>query len=234
MVAVRGEDVQVRAGRVRPRAGGLDHRRQLPRARPHARPQRAHRARVPDVGDVRQPAARRASSTSTRSRAAPRRCATSSSRSRPTACSSRATPSRWARPIFTPYIEMTHLEDYALNVVNIAAPQENRFQFTDAEIKKLEDPKIKAFFLVNPGNPTGVALSKETIGKIAHAREDEAPGPDAPDRRRVRDVRPRLPLAARRAAAEHDRRLLVLEVLRLHGLAARRHRRSTRTTSSTR
>jgi aspartate 4-decarboxylase len=70
-------------------------------------------------------------------------------------------------PIFTPYIEMTHLEDYALNVVNIAAPQENRFQFTDAELKKLEDPQIKAFFLVNPGNPTGVALSKETIGKIA-------------------------------------------------------------------
>ena len=70
-------------------------------------------------------------------------------------------------PIFTPYIEMTHLEDYALNVASIQAPQENRFQFTDAEIAKLEDPKIKAFFLVNPGNPTGVALSPETIGKIA-------------------------------------------------------------------
>src|SRR5439155_120707 len=51
-------------------------------------------------------------------------------------------------PIFTPYIEMTHLEDYALNVVNIHAPQENRFQFTDAELKKLEHPQIKAFFLV--------------------------------------------------------------------------------------
>lgn len=71
-------------------------------------------------------------------------------------------------PIFTPYIEMTHLEDYDLKVVNIAAPQENRFQFTDSEIQKLEDPNIKAFFVVNPGNPTGVALSKETIGKIAH------------------------------------------------------------------
>src|SRR5438046_2143487 len=70
-------------------------------------------------------------------------------------------------PIFTPYIEMTHLEDYALNVVNIHAPQENRFQFTDTEINKLEDPAIKAFFVVNPGNPTGMALSKETILKIA-------------------------------------------------------------------
>jgi aspartate 4-decarboxylase len=71
-------------------------------------------------------------------------------------------------PIFTPYIEMTHLEDYALNLVNVHAPQENRFQFTDTELKKLEDPKIKAFFVVNPGNPTGVAMSKETIAKIAN------------------------------------------------------------------
>jgi len=69
-------------------------------------------------------------------------------------------------PIFTPYLEMTHLEDYGLKAVHIAAPQENHFQFTDDEIKKLEDPKIKAFFIVNPGNPTGVALSKETIAKI--------------------------------------------------------------------
>jgi len=69
-------------------------------------------------------------------------------------------------PIFTPYIEMTHLEDYDLKVVQIKAPQENRFQFTDEEIKKLEDPKIKAFFVVNPANPSGMGLSPETIAKL--------------------------------------------------------------------
>jgi aspartate 4-decarboxylase len=78
-------------------------------------------------------------------------------------------------PIFTPYLEMTHLEDYDLKVVNIAAPQENRFQYTDAEIKKLEDPKIKAFFIVNPGNPTGMGMSKETIGKIANLVKTRRP-----------------------------------------------------------
>jgi aspartate 4-decarboxylase len=78
-------------------------------------------------------------------------------------------------PIFTPYIEMTHLEDYDLNVVNIQAPQENRFQFTDAELKKLEDPKIKAFFVVNPGNPTSMALSKETMAKIANLVKTKRP-----------------------------------------------------------
>lgn len=78
-------------------------------------------------------------------------------------------------PIFTPYVEMTHLEDYDLKMVHIAAPQENKFQFTDAEIKKLEDPKIKAFFVVNPGNPTGMALSKETIAKIANLVKTKRP-----------------------------------------------------------
>jgi aspartate 4-decarboxylase len=78
-------------------------------------------------------------------------------------------------PIFTPYLEMTHLEDYDLKVVHVRAPQENRFQFTDEEIKKLEDPKIKAFFVVNPGNPTGMAMSKETIAKITNLVKTKRP-----------------------------------------------------------
>jgi aspartate 4-decarboxylase len=69
-------------------------------------------------------------------------------------------------PIFTPYLEMPHLEDYDLNIVHVEAKQENRFQFEDAELKKLLDPKIKAFFVVNPGNPSAVALSAQTIAKI--------------------------------------------------------------------
>src|SRR5580704_2397533 len=78
-------------------------------------------------------------------------------------------------PIFTPYLELPHLEDYGLHFITIQAPQENRFQFTDAELKKLEDPKVKAFFLVNPGNPTGVAISREVIGKIANLVKTKRP-----------------------------------------------------------
>jgi aspartate 4-decarboxylase len=78
-------------------------------------------------------------------------------------------------PIFTPYIELPHLEDYGLKFVTIQAPQENRFQFTDPELRKLEDPKVKAFFAVNPGNPTGVALSKDTIIKIANLVKTKRP-----------------------------------------------------------
>lgn len=78
-------------------------------------------------------------------------------------------------PIFTPYIEMTHLEDYDLNVVNIECPQENRFQPTHDEIRKLEDPKIKAFFVVNPGNPTGMAWSPESIADLADLVKNKRP-----------------------------------------------------------
>src|SRR5262245_12660218 len=78
-------------------------------------------------------------------------------------------------PIFTPYLEMTHLEDYDLKVVHIAAPQENRFQYSDAEIKKLEDPKIKALFIVNPGNPTGMGMDRATIAKIVNLVKTKRP-----------------------------------------------------------
>jgi aspartate 4-decarboxylase len=78
-------------------------------------------------------------------------------------------------PIFTPYIEFPHLEDFDLNVVNIQAPQENRFQFTDEQLKKLEDPKIKAFFVVNPGNPTGAAMSKDVIARITKLVKTKRP-----------------------------------------------------------
>jgi aspartate 4-decarboxylase len=78
-------------------------------------------------------------------------------------------------PIFTPYVEMTHLEDYDLKVVQIRAPQENRFQYADEELKKLEDPKVKAFFVVNPGNPSGMAIDRATLAKITNLVKTKRP-----------------------------------------------------------
>ena len=79
-------------------------------------------------------------------------------------------------PIFTPYLEMTHLEDYALQ-----RGQHRRRRRRTASSSPTPSSrswrirKIKAFFLVNPGNPTGVALSKETIGKIASLVKTKRP-----------------------------------------------------------
>ena len=71
-----------------------------------------------------------------------------------------------ATPIFTPYLEMPHLEDYDLKFVTVQTTQEQRFQFDDAELDKLLDPAVKAAFFVNPGNPSAIAFSEETIAKI--------------------------------------------------------------------
>lgn len=71
-------------------------------------------------------------------------------------------------PIFTPYLEMPELEDYDLKTVHMSAEQEDRFQFTDEDIKALEDPKVKALFLVNPGNPSAAALDPDTIGRLVN------------------------------------------------------------------
>ncbi len=70
-------------------------------------------------------------------------------------------------PIFTPYIEIPNLNDYQLNQVHIDAPASNNWQFTFEELDKLLDPKVKAFFLVNPSNPPSVKISDEVLEYIA-------------------------------------------------------------------
>ena len=70
-------------------------------------------------------------------------------------------------PIFTPYIEIPHLDDYKLVQIAIDSPAENNWQFTKAELDKLLDPKVKAFFLVNPSNPPSVKISDENLAYIA-------------------------------------------------------------------
>lgn len=79
-------------------------------------------------------------------------------------------------PIFTPYIEVAELEDYALKAIHVKADQEHGFQYPDAELKKLEDPAVKAFFVCNPGNPTSMAMNAVTREKLVdlvrHKRPD--------------------------------------------------------------
>ncbi|MFL9991897.1 bifunctional aspartate transaminase/aspartate 4-decarboxylase [Paraburkholderia sediminicola] len=70
-------------------------------------------------------------------------------------------------PIFTPYIEIPRLNDYQLNVVNLNADVENGWQYSKKELDKLRDPKVKAFFLVNPSNPPSVKISDESLEYIA-------------------------------------------------------------------
>lgn len=71
-----------------------------------------------------------------------------------------------ATPIFTPYLEMPHLEDYGLKQIYIASEAEDRFQLTDDDLKALEDKTVKALFIVNPGNPSAVAIDPEALTRL--------------------------------------------------------------------
>ncbi|HTT37506.1 MAG TPA: aspartate 4-decarboxylase [Burkholderiales bacterium] len=76
-------------------------------------------------------------------------------------------------PVFTPYLEMPHLGRYQFKVVHIeasefAAAGHHAWQYPDSEIDKLANPKIKAFFVVNPSNPPSVAMRPESVKRIVN------------------------------------------------------------------
>lgn len=66
-------------------------------------------------------------------------------------------------PIFTPYLEIPELNDYQLETVLINADPTLEWQYPEEELRKLEDPKIKAFFLVNPSNPPSVKIDDKSL-----------------------------------------------------------------------
>jgi len=70
-------------------------------------------------------------------------------------------------PIFTPYIEIPRLNDYEFIELEVKQDENADWQYPDKEIEKLADPKVKAFFLVNPSNPTSVAMGQKSLEKIA-------------------------------------------------------------------
>jgi aspartate 4-decarboxylase len=69
-------------------------------------------------------------------------------------------------PIFTPYLEIPHLNDYELVEVEIMGSEHNDWQVPPAELAKLADPKVKAFFLVNPSNPPSVSMAPKDLNYL--------------------------------------------------------------------
>lgn len=67
-------------------------------------------------------------------------------------------------PTFTPYLEIPQLERYQFDVVYVHGSGKDsegnsNFQYPDEELDKLGDKSIKAFFVINPSNPTSVEMS---------------------------------------------------------------------------
>jgi aspartate 4-decarboxylase len=85
-----------------------------------------------------------------------------------------------ATPVFTPYLEIPHLDRYRFKVVQIEASEfaergHHSWQYPDSEVDKLADPRIKAFFVVNPSNPPSVAIRPATMKRIVKLVKTQRP-----------------------------------------------------------
>ena len=76
-----------------------------------------------------------------------------------------------ATPIFTPYLQIPSVKDYGLISINVSSSAEDNWDIPEEEFAKLEDPSVKAFFLVNPSNPASHALSEKTLSRLTQVVE---------------------------------------------------------------
>ena len=76
-----------------------------------------------------------------------------------------------ATPIFTPYMQIPSVKDYGLVSVDVSGTAEDHWDISEEELAKLEDPGVKAFFLVNPSNPASHALSEDTLLRLTKVVE---------------------------------------------------------------
>lgn len=74
-------------------------------------------------------------------------------------------------PIFTPYIEIPELNDYEMKEIDLKSTEKDDWELEPSAVKELEDPSVKALFLVNPSNPGSVSLSSKTLQAIKRAVE---------------------------------------------------------------
>ncbi|WP_141331198.1 bifunctional aspartate transaminase/aspartate 4-decarboxylase [Myxococcus sp. AB025B] len=83
-------------------------------------------------------------------------------------------------PIFTPYLEIPRLEEFDLRTVDIRQSEmteegRHSWQYPESELRKLEDPRIKAFFVVHPGNPGATAMRRESLDLLVDTVREKRP-----------------------------------------------------------
>lgn len=91
-------------------------------------------------------------------------------------------------PVFTPYIEIPELAQYALEEVAINADPNLNWQYPDSELDKLKDPAIKIFFCVNPSNPPSVKMDQRSLDRVRNIVAEHRPDLMIIDRRCLRHL----------------------------------------------
>jgi aspartate 4-decarboxylase len=80
-------------------------------------------------------------------------------------------------PIFTPYLEMTHLSGFRTVHIEQSEMKQgiHTWRYPESELRKLENPRVKAFFVVNPSNPASVAIDPATLKRIVSIVKNKRP-----------------------------------------------------------
>lgn len=71
-----------------------------------------------------------------------------------------------ATPVFTPYLEIPQLADFGFDVVPVRSAHYAGHRFDEHALEVLRAPSVKAFFVVNPGNPDSRAMRAERLAQL--------------------------------------------------------------------
>ncbi|HEU5000782.1 MAG TPA: bifunctional aspartate transaminase/aspartate 4-decarboxylase [Lapillicoccus sp.] len=80
-----------------------------------------------------------------------------------------------ATPTYTPYLQIPVLERIGFDVVEIKAVAHQPHRFDAGALDVLRDPRIKVFFLINPGNPDSRAVRPERLEELRQIVETDRP-----------------------------------------------------------
>ncbi|HEU4332745.1 MAG TPA: bifunctional aspartate transaminase/aspartate 4-decarboxylase [Lapillicoccus sp.] len=80
-----------------------------------------------------------------------------------------------ATPTYTPYLQIPILERIGFDVVEIKAVAHQPHRFEEGALEVLRDPRIKVFFLINPGNPDSRAVRPERLEELRQIIETDRP-----------------------------------------------------------
>ncbi len=80
-----------------------------------------------------------------------------------------------ATPVFTPYLQIPVLANFGFDVVEVAAAHNRAHRFDDTALERLLDPRVKVFFLINPGNPDTRAVQPERLRQLGALVRERRP-----------------------------------------------------------
>lgn len=83
-------------------------------------------------------------------------------------------------PVLTSYVELLQLDKYGFEVIYIHASGRDaagdpNYQYPAVELDKLADPSVKAFFAINPGNPTSVMIDEQSRKHLIRVVKESNP-----------------------------------------------------------